>query len=1143
MFQYLTKEWWDEFSKTIIDSKSGEPKKIRDGEKFEKLIELLLKEMYKSKNIVWEPTPTTHDGSKDFRAYDSNGKLLPIWAECKNHSKKIELKSISPTIVMAEINDISEILFFSYSPINKNTKEKLTLYANKSNKKIMFFDDVNLEKLIFTYSNVVFKEFFKKFKFPPKKYFDVQPDIFLKYGKGINPTADNNFQAKRLYIKLNDIIYVGIGIINNLSDEGLHISIDFAELNDINYIEYLDSDIKRSDSTTIKIEDMIEPGRACFYPLFFKIVIYKKKLLFPQIKVQYQSSYINEQKIIDVPEVWCSKLYVTSLMGSQYRKFVEEFEKEHLGLFHFELCVIEGKSGVGKTRMLYELITVLLKNHYQILNFSGINGDISSIQVIREIIYSLYNLSEDLIIESLKEPHHYKATYGDDTLQILQILQGLTINTDLSFLEKNKVFVFEKILNTRVGILIDNIQYFDNILINFIKDLYLYAKNINRESHAILIITHNTDYAVPNALTDLFCVAFLHKNNFHVSSKKYLLEGFKCEEPEQALGYLKAIVSVHDHSLDTQLNKIVSITSGNPKYILEIIEYFEQKKILGFQNGLLIVRDYKKFSEELGNIPNEVENVIAKRWNLVKQIMAKHIDELYLILSAVHFWRNCNNSILESLLLDIKLAEYLTRYGFLYATTENNFQYFDFEHDLIENYFVKDKNFNFLIIHYVVNNNLFAELFPYCSEWQRHIIESYHPANLTNTLDAMVQGITFHHIEVPFKWGITYYIYIIRYLLKNYKIYSKKEQIIGALKMICLYIKNTYGTSVAFVQYKYIYNFLERELDDNRYLNRAYLQFIDGYTENLLHMGYKDIIDIYDKQIDVLKYHSKEYPDVLGMLYNRKYVYYKNKRPEEEVHKYFVFCQKICEKYNLKELKMLNLFDAGNYYLYDEKNIDKLKHYWENAIGIYEIEKFKDAFLFTTKKKIQLCLIKKDYKNISNNLDEVKRYFLYDKQMQEQTLFFQKYFSVLKAIYYEINNIYNDELTVELSQALDYNVLMNNKELFNIYYLYAKMFFYKKDYANMILYYELGLDNLEEHFYLYLKDYFKKVIFDDLKYKLLQLYYKKIVLESKMFKREDTLGIWNHIKTYDENTLLKLISDFKTRSTIASPDGKDGYLF
>ena len=163
--------------------------------------------------------------------------------------------------------------------------------------------------------------------------------------------------------------------------------------------------------------------------------------------------------------------------------------------------------------------------------------------------------------------------------------------------------------------------------------------------------------------------------------------------------------------------------------------------------------------------------------------------------------------------------------------------------------------------------------------------------------------------------------------------------------------------------------------------------------------------------------------------------------------------------------------------------------------------------------------------------------------MQEQTLFFQKYFSVLKAIYYEINNIYNDELTVELSQALDYNVLMNNKELFNIYYLYAKMFFYKKDYANMILYYELGLDNLEEHFYLYLKDYFKKVIFDDLKYKLLQLYYKKIVLESKMFKREDTLGIWNHIKTYDENTLLKLISDFKTRSTIASPDGKDGYLF
>lgn len=1143
MFQYLTKEWWDEFSKTIIDSKSGERKKIRDGEKFEKLIEILLKEMYKSKNIVWKPTPTTHDGSKDFQAYDNDGNLLPLWAECKNYSKKIELKSISPTIVMAQINDISEILFFSYSPINNNTKEKLTLYANKSGRKILFFDDVNLEKLIFTYSKAVFKEFFKKFKLPPKQHFDIRPVIFLKCGKGINPTVDNSFQAKKIFVKLNDIIYVGIGIINNLPDEELYITISFAELNDINYIEYLASNIERSDSAAIKIEDTIEPGRACFYPLFFKVAIYKKKLLFPQIKVQYQNSILNEQKLIDIPEVWCSNLYITGLMGSQYRKLTKKFEKKYINPSQFRLCVIEGKSGVGKTRMLYELIAILLKNHYQIIDFSGINGDTSSIQIIREIIYSLYNLSEDLIIESLKEPYPYKEVYGDDTFQILQILQGLAINTDLSFLEKNKAFVFEKILNSRVGILIDNIQYFDDILINFICDLYLYAKNINRESHATLIITQNTDYTVPYALTNLLCTVFLHKDNFHVKAERYLLKGFEREEPEQALGYLKAIVSVHDHSLDTQLNKIVSITSGNPKYILEIIEYLEQKKILDFQNGLLIVRDYKEFSEELNNIPSEVELVISKRWDLVKKRMDGYIDELYLILSAVHFWRNCNESILESLLLDIKLADILRQYGFLYATTKNKIQYFNFEHDLIENYFLKDKNFSFLIIHYIVDNNILAEILPYCSEWQCHIIQSYHSANLTEILDSMVQEITSHHIKVPFKWGITYYIYIIKYLLKNYKGYFKKEQVMDALKMICLHIKNTYGTSAAFEQYKYTYNFLERELDDNRYLNRNYLQFIDGYTENLLHMGYEDIIDIYGKQINVLKYHSKEYPDMLGMLYNRKYVYYKNKRPEKEVHKYFVFCQKICEKYDLKELKMLNLFDAGNYYLYDEKNIDKIKCYWENALSIYESEKFKDAFLFTSKKKIQLNLIKRDYENISNDLNAVERYFLYDQQRQEQSLFFHKHFSTLEAIYYEVNNIYNDKLVVTLSQALDYNVIMNNKELFNIYYLYAKMFFYKKEYANMILYYEHSLNNLEEHSYLYFKDYFKIVIFDDLKYKLMQLHYKGIALESKIFKREDILRIWNQITTYDKNTILKLINNFRTISTIASVDGKDGYLF
>ena len=95
---------------------------------FEKLVKELLNIEYDS---IWVETKITHDNNRDFYLTDNNHLY---WAECKNYKDSISLDNIAPTLVMAQIFDVNEILFFSYSKINKSAREKIISYCSKPKK-------------------------------------------------------------------------------------------------------------------------------------------------------------------------------------------------------------------------------------------------------------------------------------------------------------------------------------------------------------------------------------------------------------------------------------------------------------------------------------------------------------------------------------------------------------------------------------------------------------------------------------------------------------------------------------------------------------------------------------------------------------------------------------------------------------------------------------------------------------------------------------------------------------------------------------------------------------------------------------------------------------------------------------------------
>lgn len=139
----LSSLYWKKF--VDIDENNNER---GNGTEFEKLINSLLLAMYGEQ---WVPTKGSHDNNRDFWIHLSDQS---IWAECKNYSKTIAMSTLAPTLVMAQIYEVNEILFFSRSKINRFAKNKILAFGEKVNKSIRFFDGEYLEDLIYTYAVV-----------------------------------------------------------------------------------------------------------------------------------------------------------------------------------------------------------------------------------------------------------------------------------------------------------------------------------------------------------------------------------------------------------------------------------------------------------------------------------------------------------------------------------------------------------------------------------------------------------------------------------------------------------------------------------------------------------------------------------------------------------------------------------------------------------------------------------------------------------------------------------------------------------------------------------------------------------------------------------------------------------------------------
>lgn len=145
-------DWTTAMSATgQIGGDSSEVQVPNKGILFEDLVEKLLVAMFPVGS--WRRTPQSYDKKRDFVFPAEEYLPEKKWAECKNYSKNLSLNVIAPTLIMAAIEKIDSILFFSYSELNENALKNLVQYSKLRGMEIKVFDGNLLDALVCRYCN------------------------------------------------------------------------------------------------------------------------------------------------------------------------------------------------------------------------------------------------------------------------------------------------------------------------------------------------------------------------------------------------------------------------------------------------------------------------------------------------------------------------------------------------------------------------------------------------------------------------------------------------------------------------------------------------------------------------------------------------------------------------------------------------------------------------------------------------------------------------------------------------------------------------------------------------------------------------------------------------------------------------------
>lgn len=1128
---------YEAFEKKLVEYNGIEKK--YSGKLFENLVYMLLEDTFPSFN--WKDTPITHDGSKDF--YAQKDERL-YWAECKNYKNKISLQIIAPTLVMAQLCNVDEIYFFSRSEINENVKKKLCYYAHINKKKIRFYDDIALEQLIFKNKRVL-DVFFKEFHFSQVDFQrEAIPQILYNYLK--NPFLNYNknesfiFKSNLPVFKVNEIISLHVCVINNNVNDYTTATIRIdPKCEDILCFELLEKNMKRSDIVQYCYTKTIAPNETFFHSIDLKIITYKSKLTVPKLIVNVSTLEYSSQKDISWGNLRCSRFQKPQFLDSYYLDILYKIEHEMLNQKKLSGILLIGASGTGKSRTLEESLSLFVKYDYKVINFIGVEKD-SGYSIIKEIIYILFEVSEELLVHSFTIKD-VKSSFSL-ALRMLYEINHNKINI-IEIIDTYGEIIFERLLHGSYALIIDNIQYFDYPLLYFIEKMISYGKNCNRNNTLFLALSINTDYTCGNTeITKIKALFQQLKNTSVCNMEIFYLNGF-CAIGS-ALEFIKQSMGIRNSNYDNLFLKLLDKSSFKPFYIESIIENLNEFKSVSFIENEFIIYKPTLFIRELADLPDNVEGSLKRRWQFYE---SKHSDKLksIQILAIVHTFGECGDGLVKKLRLDRSALKELCKYNFLREEIEINTSKYTFAHDLLEKFFcdyfddLDNIAYKYLDeIGYMHLRRSYPIIYNLCI--------LYSDIYTTNDLEKIIKNGS--AVGVPYKILYNYYKSCIDALLEHYDDFSDKNKWYSLCFFSAKQIKIRLGNESAHEVLKHLFSVLDNCDFEDRY-------FYNNFSELLFYYGeIKQQLTFFQEVITLYLYYLKKYIDVknkcldesiqyaITFIYNRLSVAYKHLPGADSRQKQLKYIdQSLNASRTLSNRQYLaeNCYDKGSYYYCHIKYKKKVLAYWQSCCALIKKYHIELMTLHFIEHQIQIALIKQQLTNIPQLLEYGFDYIEHGKY-NEQGIYFKRFFNQAKAIYWLLKKENYNIVYESLVQAEEALLMLGKDNMTYINYLRGKLYFYLNDIEHTYEFYKEAYRQ-SANLTIFYKDEFIDMLTEDMLIK-----FRQINIDREKFPI-DFLSKINHklmasqLFSMDQQQLLRFMNNYKATTIIQSLDGKENF--
>lgn len=1024
----LTSKYWQKkFKKTIID-KNGKKHVVRDGKKFEELVQKILDLEYGPNH--WKATGNSWDGSRDFEWRTAHSYK---WAECKNYEQKISLNVLSNTLVMAMIDFADEILIFSYSKIKQPVLNRLMQFADVSQKKIKIYADESLEEIIFSHFTELKSGFFPSACFTEVDLERLMPyiscqviaDPVVAYSMNTDLGAIPKSPSD---INFDTLLCLNIYFCNRASRNiAVEISIkwtpgDFSVLN---------PDKKADKKFTLASNAIVVKK------IYFRVHKFNPVLHFPEITIFCDA----QEKKFSFGSVKCSWIGDCVLQGSSYKKIKNIFETRVVKGSFFRAINLYGTSGVGKSRLLKECENIALGHGYRVIRFQTNFQDqeyCNTKNIIIEFLCGLYDIPnlEELFADAQKE--HLSGIYP-----ILYFIHENSI--DFNYIEKTIVpVVTQKLMKTHCYISIDNIQYYPT---PFISLLHLIINQLlieNRHCKSRIGISFNMDYIYQQDK----CVSlwnFLCNNENYIIKKE--ITGFATGNETRL--FLNQLLQNSDIEPE-QAQIIVDASNGNPFYVQTYLKLLEAENIIIPQkDGYIISPSMQEaFKEKMSCIPKDISSLLENRWNYY--LKDHDAVQSLQILGVVHIFQKLNNELIQKFCLSTDIINELCNFHFLIRQTKTELVY-AFEHDLMEMFLVKKYT---LLCRYAFCVKTLPQDVNY--EWYKVLYIIIMGTREINFLNSRVA-----EKEPPYKIGYEIYTLWMSHVVQKINSIEELENNLQHMTKVCETAREIYGTDSAITLYRCIINKVKAVFDHYQansnwawvmisYCNILYERnmYQEAITEikNLLCYWHRDKITF-------------ENVVIYAYLYNRLHVYHRalHKYVTEEVISWLEKAEELQDYPDTPEevsdqIKFINLIDRGYCNYEDISSKDALLEAWGKACEIYEKGRIpfkKVNYLYT---KMQLYLFRNDltkaWETIKNGLKVI--------DMKEQGtyyfLYFKQRYLLCLIVYLLMDNRFRQREIGDLfSQVEDYNCIMKGRISYSIQWLKSIYYWYQKKYEDAFM--------------------------------------------------------------------------------------------